>query len=172
MLEASLARRLSSLPNDVLEEGAVRDAVEVSFFVADRDRGVAQLLDGALDAVHGDHIPNLGAVLDVAACGDVAGEEGEPLAEGQRGDESHRCEDYYGEQYEHVGLEAELLGGEQRRCGDYDREDDAPEDVRPPEPCALGLAGDQLGEPPGAHNPGYEDDECHERAAREVDDLV
>src|ERR671911_350097 len=163
---------LRSFPNDVLEESPVRDAVKVAVLGADGDRGVSEFLDGALDAVHGDDVSYPGTVLDVAACGYVAGEEGEPLAEGEGGDETDRPEDDYGEQDKHVGLEPDLLGGEERRHCDHGREHDAPEDVRAAKPCALRLAGDELGEPPGAHHPGYEDDERHERAAREVDDLV
>src|SRR5919202_4160356 len=86
--------------DDVFEEGAVGDTVEVPVFGADGDRGVPEFLDGALDAVYGDDVSHLGAVLDVAPRGDVTGEEGEPLAQSQGGDEPDRTEDDYGEQYE------------------------------------------------------------------------
>src|SRR5215203_2029134 len=138
-------------------------------FGADCYRGVPKLLDCALDAVDGDHVPHLGAVLDVAARGDVAGEEGEPLTKSQGGGEPDRAEGDYGEQNEHVGLEAELLRGEQRGYGDYSDEDDAPEHVRAAKARVFGLAGDELGEPSGAQHAGDQDDERHERPAREVD---
>src|SRR3712207_7084749 len=73
--------------------------------LADRDRGVPELLDGALDALNGDHVPYLGAVLDVAPGCYVAGEQGEPLAQREGGDEADRGEHDHGYEHQDVGLE-------------------------------------------------------------------
>jgi hypothetical protein len=48
----------------------------------------------------------------------------------------------------------------------------APEGVLAAQARALGLPGDDLGEPAGAHGAGYEDDQGDQRPAGEVDDLV
>src|SRR5919112_4196856 len=169
---AGIARRLSPLADDALEERAVGDSVEISVFGADGDRGVPELFDGALDAVHGDHIPYRGAVLDVASGCDVAGEEDEALAQGEGGDEAEGGEHDHGQEHDYVGLEAELVRGEQGGDDDYRHKHDAPEGVRAAQVRALCLTGRQLGEPPRAHHPCYQDRECHEDASREVDDLV
>src|SRR3712207_3816632 len=105
---ASFGPTLPFLPlfaDDVFEEGAVRDAVEVGVFGADGDRGVPELLDGALDAVYGDHISDGGAVLNVSPGGDVAGEQREALTEGEGCDEADGREDDHGYEDEYVGLE-------------------------------------------------------------------
>ena len=58
---------------------------------------VAEFFDGAFYVVHGDHISLFDAVLDVAAGGDVAGEEDESLADGECGGDADGGEDNYGE---------------------------------------------------------------------------
>src|ERR671933_1381249 len=121
---------ISLLADYVLEQGTIRDTVEASVFGADGDRGVPELLYGALDAVYGDHVSHRGAVLDVAAGCYVAREQGEPLAQGEGGDEASGAEDDNGYDHEDVRLEAQLRGGEQRGDGYYGGEDGAPEAVR------------------------------------------
>src|SRR5215210_9211533 len=99
-LQAGIDRGLSPLADYVLEKRAVRDPVEISVFGADGDRSVPELFDGALDAVHGDHIPYRSAVLDVASGRDVAGEEDEALAQGEGGDEAEGGEHDYGQEHD------------------------------------------------------------------------
>src|SRR3712207_4238004 len=72
---------LGSLPDHAFQEGAVGDAVEVAVIGADDDGGVAELFDGALDAVYGDLVAHGYVLLNVAAGGDVAGEGDEALAQ-------------------------------------------------------------------------------------------
>ncbi len=62
----------SPLPDHALQQRAVRDAVEVAVLGAEGDGGVAELLDGALDAVYRDLVANLHIFLNVAAGGYVA----------------------------------------------------------------------------------------------------
>src|SRR5919199_4956561 len=81
-------QHLNPLSDYTFQEGAVGDAVEVAVFGAEDDGGVAELLDGALDAVHGDLISHGYVLLDVAAGGDVAGEGDEALAQAEGGDEA------------------------------------------------------------------------------------
>src|SRR5215212_2215087 len=169
---AGIAWGLSPLSDDLFQERAVRDAVEVSVFGADGDRGVPEFFDGAFDAVYGDHISYCGTVPDVASGRDVAGEEGEALAQGEGGDEADGGEHDDGQEHDDVGLEAELGRGEKGGDDDDRYEDYAAEGVRTAQFRAFGLASHQLGEPPRAHHTRYQDHERHEGAAREVDDLV
>src|SRR5215207_6855532 len=143
---ARIASRLSSLADGLLQESAVRYAVEVSVLGADGDRGVPELFDGAFDAVHGDHISYRGAVLDVASGCDVAGQEDEALAQGEGGDEAEGGEHDHSQEHDYVGLEAELVRGEQGGDVDYRHKHDAPEGVRAAQFRALCLVGRQLGE--------------------------
>src|SRR5215211_3589637 len=129
-MAAGIALRLSPLADYVLEECAVRDAVEVSVFGAERDRSVPQFFDGTFDAVDGDHISYGGTILDVASGRDVAGEGGQPLAQGEGGDEAGGGEQDRGQEHDHVGFEAELGRSEQGGYHDYRYEDDAAEYAR------------------------------------------
>jgi len=85
MAASELPVRLS---DDALQERSVRDAVEVAVPGAEGYGGVAELLDGTLDAVHEDLISHGEAFLYVAAGGDVTGEGGEALGQNEGGDEA------------------------------------------------------------------------------------
>src|SRR5215210_1076095 len=171
-LQAGIDRGLSPLADYVLEKRAVRDTVEISIFGADGDRSVPELFDGTLDAVDGDYISYRGTILNVASGCDVAGEEGQPLAQGEGGNEADGGEHDYGQEHDHVGLESELGRGEKGGDYDYRYKDGAAEYARAAQFRAAGLAGYQVGEPSRAHHPCYQDHERDEGASREFDELV